>query len=63
MAADNRGIWQERAEQARRCAEQVRERAQYATHIRNKRQILKLAKRYERMANLAEESVKEDDNI
>jgi len=56
---DKSGIWQERAERVRKYAEEVRERAQYARL--SKRQILKLAKRYERMANLAEERAKKDD--
>jgi len=53
--------WQRHAERTRRYAEQVRERAEHATHCLSKRRILNLAKRYERMANLAEERVKKHD--
>jgi len=53
------GIWQERAERARGCAEKAQERADNATHIQFKRRMLKLAKRYEQMVNLAERAAKE----
>jgi hypothetical protein len=55
------GYWQWHAERTRRYAEQVRERAEHATHSLSTRRILNLAKRYERMANLAEERVKKHD--
>ena len=54
---------QRHAERARRYAEQVRERANHAPDSLSKRRILKLAKRYEKMANLAEEQVKNLDRI
>ena len=44
-------IWQERAERARSRAEEV-----CATHKGSKRRMFKLAKRYEKMANMAEKA-------
>ena len=46
---DNWAIWQERAERARSRAEEIS-----ATNKGYKRRMLKLAKRYEQMANMAE---------
>jgi len=46
-------IWQERAERAR-------SRAVGVTHKYSKRRMLKLAKRYEQMANLSERAAKKD---
>ncbi len=50
---DNWTIWQERAERAR-------SRAVGVTHKYSKRRMLKLAKRYEQMANLSERAAKKD---
>ena len=58
---DTPGYWRQHAERARKLAEQVRQRAKYAPRSRTKQRILKLAKRYEQMANLAEERVKKHD--
>jgi hypothetical protein len=55
---DKSGIWQERVERARRYAKEVRERADHAVRTQSKQRLLKLAKRYERMANLTEKQVK-----
>jgi hypothetical protein len=54
---DNVGYWRQHAERARKRAEQVRERAEYTAHYVSKQRILKLAKRYDQMADLAEERV------
>ena len=58
---DTPGYWRQHAERARKLAEHVRQRAKYAPRSRTKQRILKLAKRYEQMANLAEERVKKHD--
>jgi hypothetical protein len=50
---DKSAIWQERAERAR-------SRAVGVTHKYSKRRMLKLAKRYEQMANMAETAAKEE---
>jgi hypothetical protein len=48
---DKSAIWQDRAERARSRAEEV-----CATHKASKRRMLKLANRYEQMANMAEKA-------
>jgi hypothetical protein len=55
---DTPGYWQQCAERARKLAEQVQQRVKHAARSRTKQRILKLAKRYDQMANLAEERVK-----
>jgi len=57
---DNRTIWQKRAEQARGYADQVQERGRNATDKLFKRRMLRLANRYEQMANMAERAAKEE---
>jgi hypothetical protein len=52
---DISGYWRQRAERARKLAEQVRQSVKYAPQKLSKQRILKLAKRYDQMANLAEE--------
>ena len=54
---DSAGYWRQHAERARKRAEQVRQRAEYAVHYLAKQRILKLAKRYDQMADLAEKRV------
>ena len=51
---DKPGYWQQHAERARKRAQELQQRAQHAAQYQPKQRILKLAKRYERMANLAE---------
>jgi hypothetical protein len=55
---NNSLYWRQRAERGRKRAELARHRAKDTPHYLLKQQILKLAKLYDRMANLAEERVK-----
>jgi hypothetical protein len=55
---DNSEYWLQHAERARKRAEQVRESAEYAHDYVSKQRTLKLAKRYDQMANVAEERAK-----
>jgi hypothetical protein len=54
---DNAGYWRQHADRARQRAEQMRQRAECMAHYLSKQRILKVAKRYDQMANLAEERV------
>jgi hypothetical protein len=56
---NNSWYWRQHAERGRNRAEMARQRAKGATHYLSKQRILKLAKLYDQMANLAEERVKE----
>jgi hypothetical protein len=60
---DNSKYWLRHAEQARKRAEQERRRAEYACGHASKERMLNLAKRYDQMANLAEDRVTKCDNI
>jgi hypothetical protein len=58
---NNSDYWRQHGERARKCAEQARQRAECARDYLSKQMILKVAKRYDQMANLAEERVKKRD--
>jgi hypothetical protein len=51
----NAGYWRQHADRARQRAEELRQRTKSAPHSLSKKRILNLAKRYDQMANLAEE--------
>jgi hypothetical protein len=51
---DKPRYWQQHAERARKRAQELQQRAEHAPRYLTKQRILKLAKRYEQMANLAE---------
>jgi hypothetical protein len=55
---NNSWYWRQHAERGRKRAELARQRAKDAPHYLSKQRILKLAKLYDRMANLAEDRVK-----
>jgi hypothetical protein len=55
---NNSWYWRQHAERGRKRAELARQRAKDAPHYLSKQWILKLAKLYDRMANLAEDRVK-----
>jgi hypothetical protein len=58
---DTPTYWRQHADRARKLAEQMQRRTKYARPSLSKRRILNLAKRYDQMANLAEERVKKHD--
>ena len=58
---DTPGYWRQHAERARKLAEQVPQSTKYARPSLSKLRALNLAKRYDQMANLAEERVKKHD--
>jgi hypothetical protein len=55
---NNSWYWRQHVERDRKRAELARRRAKDASHYLSKQRILKLAKLYDQMANLAEERVK-----
>jgi hypothetical protein len=54
---NNSCYWRQHVERGRKRAELARQRAKGAPHYLSKQRILKLAKLYDQMANLAEERV------